>query len=72
MGRGLYPGVRQKSPEIDLMFGLHKQLIENVVKETTLTNLGSGLGFHSVAASLGDAYEGPCRKLWQSAKRPRG
>ena len=31
MGRGLYREVRQKSPDIDLMFGLHKQLIENVV-----------------------------------------
>ena len=30
MVRGLYPGVRQKSPDIDLMFGLHKQRIENV------------------------------------------
>ena len=27
MGQGLYPGVRQKSPDIDLMFGLNKQLI---------------------------------------------
>ena len=31
MGRGRYAGVRQKSPVIDLMFGLHKQLIENDV-----------------------------------------
>ena len=30
MVRGLYAGVRQKSPDIDLMFGLHKQRIENV------------------------------------------
>ena len=30
-GRGLYPGVRQKSLDIDLMSGFHKQLIENVV-----------------------------------------
>ena len=30
MVRGLYPGVGQKSPDIDLMFGLHKQRIENV------------------------------------------
>ena len=27
MGRGLYLGVRQKSPDIDLMFGLDKQLL---------------------------------------------
>ena len=56
-GRGLYPGVRQKSPNIDLVSGLHKQLIENVVQEMTLTNLGASLGFHSAAASLGVAYE---------------
>ena len=27
MGQGLYPGVCQKSLDIDLMFGLNKQLI---------------------------------------------
>ena len=27
MGQGLYPGVCQKSLDIDWMFGLHKQLI---------------------------------------------
>ena len=29
-GPGTVPWVRQKSPDIDLMFGLHKQQIENV------------------------------------------
>ena len=70
MSQGLW--VRQKSPDIDLMFGLHKQLTQNVVQETTLTNLGVSLGFHSAASSLGVTCEGPCRKLWQSPKRPRG
>ena len=31
MGQGLYPRVCQKSPHIDVTFGLHKQLIENIV-----------------------------------------
>ena len=31
MGQGLYPRVCQKSLDIDVTFGLHKQLIENIV-----------------------------------------
>lgn len=31
-GQGLYPGIHQKSPDVVLMFGLHRQLIEFVVK----------------------------------------
>ena len=39
MGQGLYPRVCQKSLDIDVAFGLHKQLIENIVIEKTLPSI---------------------------------